>query len=93
MAALPGIADLHPLAPEETIQGLLELLFELQQMLGEISGLPAVSLQPAAGAPRRIGGADGRCGVFPAPQAAAHESARTGQRSRHEPRQRPDGRL
>ena len=50
MAALPGIADLHPLAPEETIQGLLELLFELQQMLGEISGLPAVSLQPAAGA-------------------------------------------
>ncbi len=50
MAALPGIADLHPLAPEETIQGLLQLLFELQQMLAEISGLPAVSLQPAAGA-------------------------------------------
>jgi glycine dehydrogenase subunit 2 len=50
MAALPGIADLHPLAPEETIQGLLQLLFELQRMLGEISGLPAVSLQPAAGA-------------------------------------------
>jgi len=50
MAALPGIADLHPLAPEETIQGLLELLYELQHMLAEISGLPAVSLQPAAGA-------------------------------------------
>jgi glycine dehydrogenase subunit 2 len=50
MAALPGIADLHPLQPDETIQGLLELLYELQQMLGEISGLPAVSLQPAAGA-------------------------------------------
>jgi glycine dehydrogenase subunit 2 len=50
MAAIPGIADLHPLAPEETIQGLLQLLFELQQMLAEISGLPAVSLQPAAGA-------------------------------------------
>jgi glycine dehydrogenase subunit 2 len=50
MAALPGIADLHPLQSEDTIQGLLELLFELQQMLGEISGLPAVSLQPAAGA-------------------------------------------
>jgi glycine dehydrogenase subunit 2 len=50
MAALPGMADLHPLAPEETIQGLLQLLFELQQMLAEISGLPAVSLQPAAGA-------------------------------------------
>jgi len=50
MAALPGIADLHPLQPDETIQGLLELLYELQRMLGEISGLPAVSLQPAAGA-------------------------------------------
>jgi glycine dehydrogenase subunit 2 len=50
MAALPGIADLHPLQPDETIQGLLQLLFELQEMLAEISGLPAVSLQPAAGA-------------------------------------------
>src|SRR6185436_16075289 len=50
MAALPGIADLHPHQSDETIQGMLELLYELQQMLGEISGLPAVSLQPAAGA-------------------------------------------
>src|SRR5437868_12435733 len=50
MAVLPGIADLHPLQPDDTIQGLLQLLFELQQMLAEISGLPAVSLQPAAGA-------------------------------------------
>src|SRR5205823_1376132 len=50
MAALPGIADLHPLQSEDTIQGLLQLLLELQQMLAEISGLPAVSLQPAAGA-------------------------------------------
>lgn len=50
MAALPGIADLHPLQPDGTIQGLLQLLYELQQMLAEISGLPAVSLQPAAGA-------------------------------------------
>jgi glycine dehydrogenase subunit 2 len=50
MAALPGVADLHPLQPDDTIQGLLQLLFELQEMLSEISGLPAVSLQPAAGA-------------------------------------------
>jgi glycine dehydrogenase subunit 2 len=50
MAGLPGIADLHPHQPEETIQGMLQLLYELQQMLAEISGLPAVSLQPAAGA-------------------------------------------
>lgn len=50
LAALPGLADLHPYQPEDTLQGMLQLLFELQQMLGEIAGLPAVSLQPAAGA-------------------------------------------
>ncbi|OWK36566.1 aminomethyl-transferring glycine dehydrogenase subunit GcvPB [Fimbriiglobus ruber] len=50
LAALPGFADLHPLQDDETIQGMLELLYEMQGYLAEISGLPAVSLQPAAGA-------------------------------------------
>ena len=50
LAALPGLVDLHPYQPDETMQGMLELLFELQEMLAEIAGLPAVSLQPAAGA-------------------------------------------
>ncbi len=50
LAGLPGLADLHPYQPAETVQGLLAMLFELQQMLAEIAGLPAVSLQPAAGA-------------------------------------------
>ena len=50
LASLPGMADLHPYQPEETLQGLLQMLFELQEMLAEISGLDAVSLQPAAGA-------------------------------------------
>ena len=50
LASLPGLLHVHPYQPQQTIQGLLELLFELQEMLGEISGLPAVSLQPAAGA-------------------------------------------
>ncbi len=50
MASLPGMVALHPYQPEETLQGMLQLLYELQQMLGEISGLPGVSLQPAAGA-------------------------------------------
>lgn len=50
MASLPGISDLHPLQEDHSVQGMLELLYELQHMLGEISGLPAVSLQPAAGA-------------------------------------------
>lgn len=50
LAALPGMADLHPYQPESTLQGLLQLLYELQEILAEISGLDAVSLQPAAGA-------------------------------------------
>jgi glycine dehydrogenase subunit 2 len=50
LAALPGLADLHPYQPEETLQGVLELLYEMQQILAEIGGLDAVSLQPAAGA-------------------------------------------
>jgi glycine dehydrogenase subunit 2 len=50
MASLPGFADLHPYQPDETLQGMLQMLFELQGLLAEISGLPAVSLQPAAGA-------------------------------------------
>ncbi len=50
LANLPGLAHVHPYQPDETVQGLLQLLFELQQMLQEISGLPGVSLQPAAGA-------------------------------------------
>ena len=50
MAALPGFADVHPHQDGRSIQGLLALLYELQDLLAEISGLPAVSLQPAAGA-------------------------------------------
>jgi glycine dehydrogenase subunit 2 len=50
LASLPGLLHLHPYQPDETIQGLLKLLYDLQEMLAEISGLPAVSLQPAAGA-------------------------------------------
>jgi glycine dehydrogenase subunit 2 len=49
-ARLPGFAGLHPLAPDEVAQGTLQLLWELEQMLVEISGMRAVSLQPAAGA-------------------------------------------
>jgi glycine dehydrogenase subunit 2 len=48
--ALPGFANLHPLQHDDTIQGMLELLHAMQEYLSEISGLPAISLQPAAGA-------------------------------------------
>lgn len=50
LAALPGLADLHPCQPPSTCQGLLAILHELQEMLSEIAGLEAVTLQPAAGA-------------------------------------------
>jgi len=50
LASLPGMLDLHPYQPEHTLQGMLGLLYELQNMLAEIAGLDAVSLQPAAGA-------------------------------------------
>ncbi len=49
-ARLEGFAGLHPYQPVETVQGALELMVELQEALGEVSGLPAVTLQPAAGA-------------------------------------------
>lgn len=50
LAGLPGLVDLHPYQADAHKQGMLSILFELQQMLAEIAGLPAVSLQPAAGA-------------------------------------------
>jgi len=55
-AALPGFAGAHPLLPATLSQGALKLLFELEQYLGEITGLPAVSLQPAAGSQGELAG-------------------------------------
>ena len=50
MARLPGMVDLHPYQRICDQQGMLRLLHDMQEMLAEIAGLPAVSLQPAAGA-------------------------------------------
>src|SRR5262245_47451390 len=50
LARLPGLANVHPLQADESCQGMLEILWELQNNLAEIAGLDAVSLQPAAGA-------------------------------------------
>ena len=55
-ARLPGFAALHPLAPDAAAQGTLELLWELEQWLIEISGMKAVTLQPAAGAQGELTG-------------------------------------
>src|SRR5438045_2383118 len=50
VARIPGFANLHPLIEEHDAQGALEVVYELQQHLAEITGLPGISLQPAAGA-------------------------------------------
>jgi glycine dehydrogenase subunit 2 len=49
-ATVPGFAGLHPLQPEDQTQGALRVMYEVQGFLAEVSGLPAVALQPMAGA-------------------------------------------
>jgi glycine dehydrogenase subunit 2 len=56
VVALPGFRDLHPLQEEEGSQGALELMWRLQEILAEVCGLDAVSLQPAAGSQGELTG-------------------------------------
>jgi len=56
IARLPGFTQLHPLAPVELLQGALELLYGLERLLIEISGMEHVSLQPSAGAQGELTG-------------------------------------
>ncbi len=53
---LPGFRDLHPLQEDDGAQGALELEWRLQQILAEVAGLPAVTLQPAAGSQGELTG-------------------------------------
>ncbi len=56
IAALPGHSRLHPLQDPAGAQGALELMWRLQDALGEIAGLPHVSLQPSAGSHGELAG-------------------------------------
>ena len=56
LADLPGFARLHPLQEESGAQGALELMWRLQEILTEVTGLDAVSLQPAAGSQGELTG-------------------------------------
>ena len=49
VAAVPGHSRLHPLQDPKRAQGALELMYELQEALAEIAGMPHVALQPSAG--------------------------------------------
>ncbi len=55
-ARLAGFAGAHPMQPEAGAQGFLGLMWELERMLAEVSGMDAVSLQPAAGAQGELAG-------------------------------------
>jgi len=50
MARMPGFAGVHPLQPVESLQGSMVVMYNLQEMLKEISGFDGITLQPAAGA-------------------------------------------
>lgn len=50
VARFPGFANVHPYQPESSVQGAMELMYDLQESLVEITGMDEVTLQPAAGA-------------------------------------------
>jgi glycine dehydrogenase subunit 2 len=50
MARLPGFGDIHPLQPQQTVQGALELISQLMRWLTTLTGMPAVAMSPKAGA-------------------------------------------
>jgi glycine cleavage system P protein (glycine dehydrogenase) subunit 2 len=60
LARLPGFADLHPLQPQATVQGALELIGTLVHWLKTLTGMPAIALPPAAGAQGEL------CGIMAA---------------------------
>ena len=56
VVGIPGFRDLHPLQDDDAAQGALELMWDLQQILAEVAGLPAVTIQPAAGSQGELTG-------------------------------------
>ena len=56
VARFPGLSDIHPLQDQSTVQGALELMYNLQNWLATLTGLGAVSLAPAAGAQGEFAG-------------------------------------
>jgi glycine dehydrogenase subunit 2 len=66
MARLPGFADVHPLQPQDTVQGALELIHRLAEWLKALTNMPAVAMTPKAGAHGEL------CGMLAI--RAAHEA-------------------
>ena len=76
VAALPGNARLHPLQAPARAQGALRLMWELQAALGEIAGLPHVSLQPSRRVARRARRRAAHARLPRGPRGAPDEGAR-----------------
>ncbi|OAN46572.1 glycine dehydrogenase (aminomethyl-transferring) [Paramagnetospirillum marisnigri] len=74
VARLPGLADLHPFQPRQTVQGALEVIDQLAWWLKQLTGMPAVAMSPAAGAHGEW------CGLMAI--RAAHEDSGQGHRRR-----------
>lgn len=72
MARLPGFSDIHPLQPQSTVQGALELIDRLAHWLKTLTGMPAVAMTPKAGAHGEL------CGLLAI--KAAHEANGQGHR-------------
>ncbi|MFN3370749.1 MAG: aminomethyl-transferring glycine dehydrogenase subunit GcvPB [Sphingomonadaceae bacterium] len=66
LARLPGFADIHPLQPQDTVQGALALIHRLAEWLKALTGMPAVAMTPKAGAHGEL------CGMLAI--RAAHEA-------------------
>ncbi|QUL37843.1 aminomethyl-transferring glycine dehydrogenase subunit GcvPB [Erythrobacter sp. JK5] len=66
LARLPGFADIHPLAPQSTVQGALEVIDQLGTWLKTLTGMPGVAMSPKAGAHGEL------CGILAI--RAAHEA-------------------
>ncbi|TPE61408.1 glycine dehydrogenase subunit 2 [Sandaracinobacter neustonicus] len=66
MARLPGFADVHPLQPQDSVQGALELIHSLAEWLKTLTNMPAVAMTPKAGAHGEL------CGMLAI--RAAHEA-------------------
>ena len=56
MAGMPGMSEVHPSQPEASVQGALKLMYELQGLLTEMTGMVGASLAPMAGAEGELAG-------------------------------------
>ena len=95
LVGLPGFRDLHPLADDDSAQGALELQWHLEGILREVTGLDAISLQPAAGSQGELTGLLVMRAHFESKRRRGDADAHRhpGHRARNEPGERDDGRL